>query len=148
LLRWGDQFREVIENGLDLFVVAGEATLELFQFLEDLSVRKEHFAHLPAGRQVREKTRMIWMLTRMACSLFKTLDSMATPCSVKAMGSTLEPPRSESISSFEVPNWYLKVAHSAAVSSNLPVRQAGMKSSGKRPRFLLTWRLRCLVSTP
>jgi hypothetical protein len=34
----------VIENGLDLLVVAGEATLELFQFLEDLSVRKEHFA--------------------------------------------------------------------------------------------------------
>jgi hypothetical protein len=70
----------VIEDGLDLLIVAGEAAFQLLQLLEDLLVRKEHLAHTV-------KTRMIWMLTRMACSLFKTLESMATPCSVKAMGA-------------------------------------------------------------
>jgi hypothetical protein len=131
LLGGCDQLREVIKNGLDLLVMAGEAALQLLQLLEELPMRKEHFPHLPAGRQVRVKTRMMWILTKMACSLFSTLESMATPCSVKAMGSTLEPPRSERISSFEVPNWYLKAAHSADVISN-------MKSSGKRMRFRRT----------
>ena len=44
MFRGRDQFCEVIEDGLDLFVVACDATLQLFQFLEDLAVRKEHFA--------------------------------------------------------------------------------------------------------
>ena len=39
--------------------------------------------------------RMIWMLTWTARSLFKSLDNMATPCSVNAIGLYLMPPQLE-----------------------------------------------------
>lgn len=38
-------------------------------------------------------TLMILMLTAIAVSLFKMLESIATPCSVKALGSFLVPPQ-------------------------------------------------------
>ena len=46
--------------------------------------------------------RMISILTCTARLLFKTLDSMATPCSVKALGSLRVPPQ------LDVPNWNFK----------------------------------------
>jgi len=55
---------------------------------------------------------MIWIFTRIAVSLFKTEESMATPCSVNAIGKYLAP-------------------NSVGVSSN-------KKSSGNRSIFLLT----------
>jgi hypothetical protein len=94
-----------------------------------------------SNSRIRVKIRMMRMFTWIARSLLSTLLSMAMPCSVKAKGRTLEPPRSESINVFEVPIWYLKPANSLAVSTN-------MKSGGKRSMFRCTCRLRCLVSTP
>ena len=41
----------------------------------------------------RTKARMMAMLTSMACSLFRTLESKPTPCSVKALGRWRRPPR-------------------------------------------------------
>ncbi len=38
---------------------------------------------------------MILMLTAIACLLFSTLDNMATPCSVNAIGKYLSPPQLE-----------------------------------------------------
>src|SRR5437667_6582643 len=43
----------------------------------------------------RTNARMISMFTRTARSLFSTLDSMATPCSVKAYGRYRRPPQLE-----------------------------------------------------
>ncbi len=61
------------------------------------------------------------MLTCIALSLFKTLDNIAIPCSVNAIGGYLSPPQ------LEVPKWLLKSANSSGDSSNI-------KSGGKRPR--------------
>jgi len=44
--------------------------------------------------------RITWMFTWMALALFKTLDSISTPCSVKALGKLLLPP----LPIFEVAN--------------------------------------------
>jgi hypothetical protein len=41
----------------------------------------------------RTKARMIAILTSIACSLFSTVDSIATHCSVKACGRYRRPPR-------------------------------------------------------
>lgn len=141
------QGREVVEDGLDLLVVAGEATLELFQLLEDIPVRKQHLAHtgedlddvdLPAGRQV---------LTAIACSLRSTLASMrmprpcfaegfAKPQSVKAKGRYLMfSPR------FKVTIRDLEASASSRSSSN-------RKSSGKRSMFRRTACLSTLTCTP
>jgi len=65
---------------------------------------------------------------------FKIPDSIATPCSVKAMGKYLEPPQ------LEVPNWDLKLLYSSFVNSNI-------KSSGKRSICRLTFLFKILVST-
>lgn len=79
------------------------------------------------------KTRMIWIFTLIAVGLLSTLDNMATPCSVNAIGTYRVPPQ------FEVPNWLLKFSNSCGLSSNI-------KSSGKRSIFLRTCLLSCLVS--
>jgi hypothetical protein len=78
----------------------------------------------------RTKARMISMLTWMARSLCKTLESMDTPCSVKAYGAVRIPPQLEiTIWDFklEVPDWNLKFANSSdainflsAIASPLP----------------------------
>lgn len=65
------------------------------------------------------------MFTWMALLLRRTLDSIATPCSVKAKGRYLRPPRP----CIEVPIWNLIAASSSFESRN-------MKSAGKRSLFL------------
>jgi hypothetical protein len=56
--------------------------------------------------------RMISIFTAMARGLCRTLESIATPCSVKAYGAYRRPPWAE----LEVPVWYLKLVTSSAVS--------------------------------
>ena len=80
----------------------------------------------------------------MACSLFSTVESMATPCSVKAIGAYCVPPR---VSRFEVPTWYLKTAALSAPFevtncdlkvANYSAESTNIKSPGKRSAFRLT----------
>src|SRR5659263_119377 len=71
------------------------------------------------------KARMMETFTSIARALFRTLDSMATPCSVKAVGvDRRRPPQ------LEVTDCDFKKSASSAVSQN-------MKSSGKCLSFLL-----------
>jgi hypothetical protein len=56
---------------------------------------------------------MMEMLTSIALSVFKTLDNIATPCSVNAKGAYRGPPH------LEVANCVLKMAHSSLVNSNI-----------------------------
>ncbi len=58
-------------------------------------------------------TLIILISTSIAILLFKTLDNIATTCSVKAKGIYLVPPQ------LEVPNWLLKFSNSLDVSSNI-----------------------------
>jgi hypothetical protein len=53
--------------------------------------------------------RMISMFTAIALALFKTLDSIATPCSVNARVAFLRPPR---LGSFEVTDCDFKLLSS------------------------------------
>ena len=80
--------------------------------------------------------RMIWMLTWMARLLFRTLDSMATPCSVNAKDKYLE-----CWPLFKVTNCDLKDSCSSWLSRNI-------KSDGNLETFRLTACFRTLVSTP
>lgn len=63
----------------------------------------------------------------MACRLRRALESMATPCSVKAYGRYRRPPL------FEVTFWHLKNSFGVNWS---------MKSSGNLSLFRLTWQVR------
>ena len=81
-------------------------------------------------------TRMISMFAAIARGLRSTLDSIATPCSVKAYGRYRRPPRD-----FEVTDCDLKRVASSGVS---PKR----KSAGKRPEFRLTAWTSAFVRTP
>ncbi len=84
----------------------------------------------------RTKARMMWTLTSTARRLRRTLESMATPCSLKARGRYLEcRPRSK------IPKWNLRELCSAAVSWN-------MKSGGNRAMFRRTALFRFPVVTP
>ncbi len=49
-----------------------------------------------------------------ARGLLSTLDSISTPCSVKAIGRYFECPPC-----FKVPNWLLKIRYSSLVNSNM-----------------------------
>jgi len=80
--------------------------------------------------------RIIWILTWIALSLFSTLESMATPCSVKAIGGYFA-----CCPLFKVTFCDLKARSSSRDNSN-------MKSSGKRSVFLRTACFNTLVSTP
>ena len=71
---------------------------------------------------------MISMFTRTACPLRRTLESIATPCSVKAKGAERRPPWD---SKLEVTICDFKFCHSDLVSWN-------MKSAGKRSRLRFT----------
>ena len=71
-------------------------------------------------------TLMIRMFTSMATSLFKTQDSIATPCSVNAFGSFLLPPHFLDVAFCD-----FKFSYSLAVRVNI-------KSLGKRLKFLFT----------
>ena len=75
------------------------------------------------------------ILTSTARLLLRTLESIATPCSVKARGEYRRPPQ------LEVPKWNLKFSNSS--TSNLNI-----KSSGKRFILRLTARFSAFVSTP
>jgi hypothetical protein len=85
----------------------------------------------------RTKARMISIFTWIARSLLRTVDNMATRCSVKAYGVYRLPPRPL----FEVAICDLKRATSSEVNWN-------MKSSGKRDRLRLTCSFIRLVVTP
>src|SRR6266571_961477 len=80
---------------------------------------------------------MISIFAWIARSLLRTVDNMATPCSVKAYGAYRLPPRPL----FEVAICDLKNAPSSEVSWN-------MKSFGNRGRLRLTCSFRRLVVTP
>ncbi|HXD78049.1 MAG TPA: hypothetical protein VN616_09600 [Puia sp.] len=41
---------------------------------------------MSSSSRIRVKIRITWILTLMALALLSTLDSIATPCSVKAIG--------------------------------------------------------------
>jgi hypothetical protein len=56
---------------------------------------------------------MMEMFMCIAFLLFKTLESIATPCSVNAKGAYRGPPQ------LEVLNLHLKVCHSASLNSNI-----------------------------
>ena len=84
----------------------------------------------------RTNTRMMAMLTSMARSLLRTLDSIATPCSVNAKGKYLEYRPGSKITFCD-----LRDRFSSFVSSNI-------KSLGNRFLFLLTACFSTLVSTP
>jgi len=85
----------------------------------------------------RTNARMISMLTRTARELRRTLESIATPCSVKAWGGYLRcAPRPV----FKVTSCDLKAEASSLESSN-------MKSGGNRSRFRRTAWLRTLTAT-
>lgn len=85
----------------------------------------------------RTKARMIAMLTSIACSLFNTLESIATPCSVNAYGRYRRPPRPM----FEIANCDLKDSVSSLVRRN-------MKSSGNRFLLRETCSFNRVVDTP
>ena len=80
---------------------------------------------------------MMLMFTKMARSLLRTLESMATPCSVNAIGAYRKPLRS----ALEVTVCDLQVANSSGLSSN-------MKSAGKRTALRRTACFNALVGTP
>lgn len=79
---------------------------------------------------------MISMFTRIAVGERSTLESIATPCSVKTQGRYRGPPRP----SFEVTNCDLKSVSSCAVRRNA-------KSFGKRSRLRPTAWFRTFVGT-
>ena len=78
--------------------------------------------------------RMISMLTITARLLFRTVDNIATPCSVKTLGSLRVPPQ------LDVPKWNFKFENSSLVSWNI-------KSEGKRSLFRVTALFSALVDT-
>ena len=80
--------------------------------------------------------RIMAILTSMAQSLFKTLESMATPCSVKTIGGFLVPPLPIG---FDITDCDIKRLNSCSSNTN-------MKSSGNLLRFLLTACVSALVS--
>jgi hypothetical protein len=79
--------------------------------------------------------RMISMFTNVARLLLRTLESMATPCSVNAYGRVLRPPQ------IDVTICDFKLANSSLVSWN-------MKSSGNLSTLRFTACTNALVSTP
>ena len=68
---------------------------------------------------------MICRFISIVYSLRKTLESIATPCSVNAKGKNLLPPR------FDITKCDIKFSHSTIENSNI-------KSEGNRPVFLFT----------
>src|SRR5947199_10313765 len=97
----------------------------------------DRFLHLLAvTSRSFTNTRMISMFAAIARGLRSTLDSIATPCSVKAYGRYRRPPRD-----FEVTDCDLKRVASSGVS---PKR----KSAGKGPEFRLTGWTSAFVRTP
>lgn len=80
---------------------------------------------------------MIATLASMALWLRSTLDSMATPCSVKALGKKRLPP----LPVFDLPNWKIKALASSKVRPN-------EKSGGNRDGLRDTAWFKLPVVTP
>ena len=80
--------------------------------------------------RIRVNTRIMWMFTLIVLSLCSTPDSIAIPCSVKALGGVRRPPQ------VDLPIWNSKFSNSSFVSWN-------MKSPGKRAIFLNTALSKC-----
>src|SRR5210317_1603256 len=110
----------------------------LDSFLSIFSIRNNKSLLLKSISRSLVNTLIILMFTAIAFGLFKTLDNMATPCSVKTYGAYRNPILFEEL---EVTNWLLQFANSSLVSSNI-------KSSGKRFVFLFTCLFKYFVSTP
>ena len=89
-----------------------------------------------SGAAGRKRARMISTLAAIARGLFRTPESIATPCSVKAYGAYRLPPRP-----FEITICDLKDSASAGLRRNL-------KSPGNRSGFRFTDCTRTRVSTP
>src|SRR5262249_35507156 len=107
-------------------------------FFSRLSTVRRNSAIEPAMPRNRTNARMISTLTSTARLLRNTLDSIATPCSVKANGRYFRwRPRPR----FKITNCDLKASCSARVSWN-------MKSAGNRTRLRLTAWLSARVGTP
>jgi hypothetical protein len=114
------QLADGFEDDLEFIVLLAEPMFELFELAGQVFVGGQQFAQADA--------RMMAMLTWMARLLRRTLESMATPCSVKANGRYFRCcPRP----SFKVTICDLKTSASASLTWN-------MKSSGNRARFRLT----------
>ena len=65
--------------------IASNTTLNCRSYFDSRSFSGRAISRLcPTRSRSRTKARMISTLTRTACLLFSTEDSMATPCSVKA----------------------------------------------------------------
>jgi len=73
---------EVLKNEGNVFIVPGKLSLHFFQLEEDVFVREQEFPH--PGKNSYDLIPIAIGITRMAVSLFKTLESIATPCSVNA----------------------------------------------------------------
>ena len=82
---------------------------------------------------------MISIFTKAALSLFYTLDSIATPCSVKTRGKCLVPPCFSPLL-LDIPIWNIKFSSSISVSWNI-------KSSGNRFRLRRTCSFNRFVGT-
>jgi len=89
-----------------------------------------------SGAAGRKRARMISTLAAIARGLFRTPESIATPCSVKAYGAYRLPPRP-----FEITICDLKDSASTGLRRN-------MKSPGHRSGFRFTDCTRTRVSTP
>lgn len=102
--------------------------------LSSLSIRSPNRLSRDSARRIWTKTLMISILVAMALGLRSTLESIATPCSVKAHGRLRSPPQ------LEMPNWHFKLSHSFFVNRN-------MKSSGNLSALRRTARVRAPVDT-
>ena len=115
-------------GGLISSRMASDTTLNwVSYFFSSSSSRRARFLFVAISSRRRTRARMISMFTWTTRSLFRTLDSIAMPCSVNAIGAWRGPMRS----ALEVTNCDRHSANSCGVRTN-------MKSSGNRPAFLLT----------
>jgi hypothetical protein len=133
--------QQVVYGFIHIGKLAVVFAFEFFEFRSQVFVRERVLSH-------KNKCTHDAMFTCTAFLLFKTLESIATPCSVNAKGAYLLPPLFEVAicvlkdePMFEVLKLNLKVSHSSLESSNI-------KSSEKLPRLRLTDSFSRLVSVP
>lgn len=118
--------------------MASKTTLNLASYFCSKSFNR--FASLvfdASIRRKRTKVRIISTLTEIARLLRKTLESIATPCSVKAIGAYLRPLRS----ALEITICDLHFSNSLALRTNI-------KSAGNRSPLRGTACFSALVVTP
>ena len=107
--------------------------LSYFSSRESIRLIRSLFASISWRRLT--KARMMAMLTEIAPLLFKTLDNIATPSSVKAIGAA--PPK----------KLLDGITFCDTISSTSRDDSRNMKSTGKRSMFLFTCCFKARVST-